>query len=86
MALANEEEMHIHQMDVTTAFLYGELQEEIYLQLPEGFAPPGSEGKVWRLHKSLYGLKQSPRCWNARIHTFLESLGFSVLKTDSALC
>ena len=85
MALANEEEMHVHQMDVTTAFLYGELKEEIYLQLPEGFSSPGCEGKVWRLHKSLYGLKQSPRCWNARIHTFLESLGFSALKTDSAL-
>ena len=37
MALANEEDMHIHQMDVTTAFLYGELEEEIYLQQPEGY-------------------------------------------------
>ena len=44
-------------MDVTTAFLYGDLEEEIYLQLPEGVTKPGDEGKVWRLRKSLYGLK-----------------------------
>ena len=85
MAIANEEDSHIHQMDVTTAFLYGELKEEIYMQLPEGFSHPGQEGKVWRLHKSLYGLKQSPRCWNARIHHFLLEQGFTVMKTDSAL-
>ena len=85
MATANEEDMHIHQMDVTTAFLYGELKEEIYLQLPEGFTHPDQEGKVWRLRKSLYGLKQSPRCWNSRIHNFLLDQGFTALKTDSAL-
>ena len=72
-------------MDVTTAFLYGDLEEEIYMQQPEGFIAPGEESKVYRLHKSLYGLKQSPRCWNTRIHAFLIEQGFSALKTDTAL-
>ena len=85
LALANEEDMHVHQMDVTTAFLYGELKEEIYLQLPEGFSEHDHGGNVLRLHKSLYRLKQSPRCWNSRIHSFLEEQGFSALKTDAAL-
>ena len=62
MAVATEEDMHVHQMDVTTAFLYGDLEEEVYMQQPEGAVTPGQEGMVCRLKKSLYGLKQSPRC------------------------
>jgi hypothetical protein len=85
LALANEEDMHVHQMDVTTAFLYGELEEEIYLEQPEGQVAPGQEQMVCRLHKSLYGLKQSPRCWNSKIHAHLLKLGFAALKTDSDL-
>jgi hypothetical protein len=46
------------QMDVNFAFLYGTLKEEIYMELPEGFR---ESGKVWRLRKYIYGLKQSPR-------------------------
>jgi hypothetical protein len=73
-ALANE--MEIHHMDVTAAFLNGELQEEIYLKLPEGFAqlhqdPSLFNGKVALLKKSLYGLKQSMRCWNTKLTTYL---------------
>ena len=50
----------IHQMDVKTAFLNGELDEEIYMDQPKGFIADGQENKVWRLIKSLYGLKQAP--------------------------
>jgi Reverse transcriptase (RNA-dependent DNA polymerase)/gag-polypeptide of LTR copia-type/Integrase core domain/GAG-pre-integrase domain/Zinc knuckle len=85
LAMANEEEMHVHQMDVTTAFLYGELTEEIYIRQPEGFEVPGQENKVCKLNKSLYGLKQSPRCWNHKLHQHLTSIGFSALTSDSAL-
>ena len=70
-------------MDVTTAFLYGELNEEVYMKLPEGAT--GDTGVVCKLNKSLYGIKQSPRCWNGRIHNFLTSLGFSAINSDSAL-
>jgi hypothetical protein len=51
----------IHQMDVKTAFLNGELDEEIYMDQPEGFIADGQENKVCRLIKSLFGLKQAPK-------------------------
>jgi hypothetical protein len=53
--------LEIHQMDVKTAFLNGELDEEIYMEQPEGFIVPRKEKKVCRLVKSLYGLKQAPK-------------------------
>lgn len=58
LALANQERLHIHQMDVKTAFLNGKLDEDIYMSQPEGFEI-GND--VCKLHKALYGLKQSPR-------------------------
>ena len=64
VALAAQKGLQIHQMDVETAFLYGELAEEIYMKQPEGFVEKNKETQVCKLKKSLYGLKQSPRCWN----------------------
>ena len=61
IALAAVYDLQIHQMDVKTAFLNGELEEEIYMEQPEGFIVPGQENKVCRLVKSLYGLKQAPK-------------------------
>jgi hypothetical protein len=55
--------MEIHQMDVKTAFLNGDLEEEIYMEQLEGFTHEG-EHLVCKFHKSLYGLKQFPRAWN----------------------
>jgi len=72
--------MKIHQMDVVTAFLNGSLEEEIYMTQPEGFVQPGNENLVCRLRKSLYGLKQSPRCWNKILHDYLVSLFFTQSK------
>ena len=85
LALANETNMHVHQMDVTTAFLYGDLTEEVYIRQPEGQIKAGEEDLVCRLQKSIYGLKQSPRCWNTRLDNFLTSLGLTTLQSDSAL-
>ena len=51
----------VHQMDVKTAFLNGELEEKIYMDQPDGFVANGQEGKVCKLLKSLYGLKQAPK-------------------------
>ena len=59
IAIAAIHELKIHQMDVKTAFLNGDLNEEIYMDQPEGFIQPGLENKVCKLNKSLYGLKQA---------------------------
>jgi len=64
LTFATLEDMEIHQMDVKTTFINGELQEEIYMEIPQGFVHQGGEHLVCKLHKSLYGLKQSPRAWN----------------------
>ena len=85
LSIAAQQDMHVHQMDVKTAFLNGELQEEIYMEMPEGLERKGQEGKALRLRKSLYGLKQSPRCWNQKMDSFMRSQKFVRLNTDSAV-
>ena len=61
IALAAVHDLKIHQMDVKTSFLNGELEEETYMEQPEGLIVPGKEKKVCRLVKSLYGLKPAPK-------------------------
>ena len=61
IALAVVYSLESHQMDVKTTFLNGELEEEIYIEQPEGFVVPGKENKVCKLNKSLYGLRQAPK-------------------------
>jgi hypothetical protein len=60
LALVTIEDMKIHQMDIKIVFLNGDLEEEIYMEQPQGFTQ-GGEHLVCKLHKSLYGLKQFPR-------------------------
>ena len=60
-------------MDVKTAFLNGELEEEIYMRQPEGFIAKGNKNKVCRLVKSLYGLKQAPKQWHKRLDDVMNS-------------
>ena len=75
--------LEIHQMDVVTAFLAGELEEEIYMEQPKGFeVGTEEEDLVCQLRKSIYGLKQAPRVWNQRIRHFLKSIGFDQLYSD----
>jgi hypothetical protein len=62
-AIAAAQDWELEQMDVKTAFLYGDVEEDIYVIQPEGFELPGKEGLVCKLKKALYGLKQSPRVW-----------------------
>ena len=63
-------------MDVKSAFLNGELQEEVYVEQPSGFILKGQEGKVLHLVKALYGLRQAPRAWYAKLDSSLLRLGF----------
>ncbi|CAI7848082.1 unnamed protein product [Closterium sp. NIES-54] len=73
----------VEQMDVKTAFLYGVVDEEIYMKQPEGY--DGGSGRVCRLNKAIYGLKQAPRCWYARLVEALEALGFKVNRCNEIL-
>lgn len=85
IALAAVHNLLIHQMDVKTAFLNGDLEEEIYIEQPEGCVVPGQEHKVFRLKKSLYGLKQAPLQWYEKFHAAIVSDGFSVNASDTCL-
>ncbi|KAK8936281.1 hypothetical protein KSP39_PZI013961 [Platanthera zijinensis] len=76
IAVAAQEKLPIHQLDVKSAFLNGEIEEEVYVCQPEGFVKPGEEEKVYRLKKALYGLKQAPRAWNHKIDSFLTLNGY----------
>ena len=72
-------------MDVKTTFLNRQIEEEVYIEQPEGFELHGTESHVCKLKKSLYGLKQVPRAWYVGIDSDLQSLGFSKSIDDSKL-
>jgi hypothetical protein len=72
----------LHQLDVKNAFLHGDLQEEVYMEIPPGFANEQTLGKVCKLKKSLYGLKQSPRAWFDRFRRALCDMGYSQCNGD----
>jgi hypothetical protein len=71
------------QFNVSTAFLYGELEEEIYMNQPQGYED-GTD-RVCKLRKSLYGLKQAPHCWNKKIGNFLKESGLKQSNADPCL-
>ena len=75
LSLVAAHDLEMSQLDVKTAFLYGELDEEIYLQQPEGYVVAGKEGSVCRLHKCIYGLKQASRVWNRHFDYFIRKFG-----------
>ncbi|CAI7815541.1 unnamed protein product [Closterium sp. NIES-53] len=73
----------VKQMDITTAFLNGVLEEEIFIAQPEGF--DDGSGRVWKLKKALYGLKQAPRQWYLKLREVLEEIGFTPSMSDHSL-
>jgi hypothetical protein len=85
IALAAKMKWKLHQMDVKTAFLNGVIEEEVYIEQPQGFAVEDKKSHVCRLKKALYGLKQAPRAWYGHIDSFLTSLVFTKSKEDSNL-
>lgn len=87
LALALHHDLHIEQLDVETAYLYGELQIPNYMKMPPGFEQHDSEGRelVCKLVKSLYGLHQSGREWFDCLTKYLKSIAFDPLKTDPCL-
>ena len=76
LAIAAYFDYEIWQMDVKTAFLNGNLDEDVYMIQPEGFVDPINAGKICKLQKSIYGLKQASRSWNIRFDEVIKGLGF----------
>ena len=85
LAIVSRLDFELKQLDVKTTFLHGELEEQIYMHQPEGFAISGKEDHVCLLKKSLYGLKQSPRQWYKRFDTFMLSQDYSRSEHDSCV-
>lgn len=82
ISLAAQKGLPLHQIDVKTAFLHGELEEEVYVEQPPGFK---SGPKVCKLQKALYGLKQAPRAWHTKLVEVLTALGFKAASSDPGL-
>ena len=85
LAYAASKDFKVYQMDVKSAFLNGKIEEEVYVQQPEGFVDPKFQNHVYRLNKALYGLKQTPRPWYETLSNFLINSGFSKGTTDTTL-
>jgi hypothetical protein len=85
IALVSTLGWRLHQMDMKTTFLNGEIEEEVYIEQPDGFVIHGKESHVCKLKKALYGLKKAPRAWYARIDGYLMSFGFSKSGVDANL-
>nr|GFA24592.1 retrovirus-related Pol polyprotein from transposon TNT 1-94 [Tanacetum cinerariifolium] len=85
IAYAAYKSFTVYQMDIKTAFLYGPLKEEVYVNQPDGFVDQYHPEKVYRLKKTLYGLKQAPRAWYDELSNFLVFKGFSKGSIDPTL-
>jgi transposase InsO family protein len=85
LALAAANGWDVHHLDVKSAFLNGDLAETVYVKQAPGFVKAGAEHKVLRLRKALYGLRQAPRAWNAKLDATLRALGFTRCETEHAL-
>lgn len=84
LSLTAKWDHELHQMDVPTAFLWADVEEDIFMELPEGYRE-GKEGYVCHLKKSLYGLKQAPRNWYLLVSKFITSIGFKATVSDPCL-
>ena len=80
-----EEDLELEQLDIKIAFLHGELDEKIYMEIPEGYEDQFKKGQVCLLKKALYGLKQAPRKWNQKFDGFMAELNFKEV-TETVVC
>ncbi|KAD3642341.1 hypothetical protein E3N88_31565 [Mikania micrantha] len=85
LAISAQKGWFVHHLDVKTAFLHGDLNEEVFVEQPQGFEKKGCEGKVYKLNKALYGLKQAPQAWNIKLDGVLKENGFKRCKLEQAV-
>lgn len=85
LTIASKRKMVVKHLDIKTAYLYGVLEEEVYMRQPPGCTVPGKEDYVCRLNRSIYGLRQSARCWHKRLHDVLTNLKFKQSSADPCL-
>ncbi|GJX83728.1 putative ribonuclease H-like domain-containing protein [Tanacetum coccineum] len=85
LAYASFKDFVVYQMDVKSAFLYGKIEEEVYVCQPLGFEDPDFPEKVYKVEKALYGLHQAPRAWYETLSTYLLDNGFQRGKIDKTL-
>ncbi|GJR19903.1 zinc finger, CCHC-type containing protein [Tanacetum coccineum] len=83
--MASIHNLIVHQMDVKTAFLNGELDEEVYMNQSQGFIMPDNENKVCKLIKSLYGLKQAPKQWHQKVDEVVLSSSYLLNQADKCV-
>ena len=83
LALANSLDWEVHQKDVKSAFLQGDLNEEVFMRQPDGYVDKGNPNHVCKLKKSFYGLKQAARFWNSSIDQYLKASGYKQDDSDN---
>jgi hypothetical protein len=85
LAYACSKNIKVYHMDVKSSFLNGELEEEVYIEQPEGFQLSENADYVCKLKKALYGLKHAPRAWYSRLDKYLQQAGFRKGSADNNL-
>ena len=85
ISLAATHNWDLHQLDIKNAFLHGDLQDKVYMEQPPRFVAQGEIGKVCRLRKSLYGLKQRPRAWFGKFSQAVEKFGLQKSKSNHSV-
>jgi hypothetical protein len=86
MALVAHYDLELHQMDVKTTFLNGDLQENVYMSQPKGFVVDGKEHMGCKLKKSIYGLKQASRQWHLKFDEVIKKFGFIENQVNNYIC
>lgn len=85
ISLVAQKGWNIYQIDVKYTFLYGRLEEDVYVQQPQGYVVKDNEHKVYKLQNALYGLKQAPRAWFSRIEVYFIKEGFTRSRSEHTL-
>lgn len=85
LAMAAQKGWGVFQLDVKSAFLHGELEEDMFVEQPQGYKVTGKKHMVYKLYKALYGLKQAPRAWFSRIEAYFIKEGFMSSPSEQTL-